>query len=256
MKKLLKYLAKNILLKDFTSYKKFDVKNHFFSVSDFFPYRNDNFKTSIVLENSNAIFFAKKSNFIVKLIFFDRDGKECLTKMIKFNDYDISIDLSHFKKELDEYGGFYVSALTPSIFRPKYRGYIGLSLKKENFYSYVHGNFGHIFRSSPDQNKSLAKISKKYFYYTPQIALNSQQEFFILNPYEVDLNVNFYKKINRNFELIENKSIPAFGSHIFRYTPKIFRENYPLPVFHSKSPTLRAIVFEKCPNGSFDVFHS
>jgi len=253
MRSILKYLAKNVLLKNFTSYKKIKSTDSFLSVSDFFPYRNDQFKTSFVLENSKAMFDAKECSIVAELVFFTSDGNECFRKSIKINKFDVSINLNDFRKDLDEFGGFFVTLKSPADFIPKFRGYTGFSEMKDKFYSYVHGNFGHLFRSNLSKNKSLAKISNKYFYYSPQVILNEKQEFFILNPYEEYLDIEFLKLSNTKLELIESKSVASFGSYIFR---SFAQETDTLPIFRSKSPTLRAIIFEKCANGSFDIFHS
>lgn len=254
MENLLRNLAKNVILKDFTSYK--NINEILPSVSDFLPYRTGDFNTSFILENVKAIYQSKKNKHDVELTFFDRNGKECLRKNFRFNSFDHSIEISKFKSKLDAFGGFYVSAKSSMNFTAKYRGYTGFSISHEEFFSYVHGNFGHLYRSASGHTRSLAKISKKLFCYSPQLTLNDRQDFFVLNPYEEKLNVTFYAKVNGELKFIDKKLIPAFGSYIFRNNLRNISGHLGLPVFESNSPSLRAIVFEKCPNGSFDILHS
>jgi hypothetical protein len=259
MKNIFQYLAKNIFLRSFSTYKNIKILDSISSISDFFPYRNDQFITSYVLENSLAMQSSKKCKFTGELIFFDRNGRVCYKKIIQFRGFDISINLSDFKGSLDEFGGFFVNLIENDLnskFIPKFRGYTGFSLSLDKFNSYVHGNFGALYKTSSNNFKSLAKISNRFFYYTPQVILNTNQEFFILNPYQIDISVDFYQNLNGNLELFEEKSIPPLGACIFKSGKKRLNGDFALPTFRSKSPSLRAVIFEKCPNGSFDILHS
>jgi hypothetical protein len=258
MKNLLIYLAKNILLKNFTTYRNVEISDKILSVSDFFPYRNDLLTTNYVLENTFAMYSCSQSNFIVEFVFFDRNGVFCFKKTVKFNGFDISIDFSEFKNSLDSFGGFFVNLKASNkkfTFIPKFRGYTGFSLPFENFTSYVHGNFGALYKTPSNHFKSLVKISNKSFYYTPQVILNNRQEFFFLNPYEIDLRVNCYQNLNGQLKLIDQKIVKPFGAWIFKPKLKKSKDLF-IPTFESKSPSLRAVIFEKCPNGSYDILHS
>jgi len=259
MKNLLQYLAKNFFLKSFTSYRNVEISDKILSVSDFFPYRNDLFTTSYVLENTFAMYSSSPRNFVAEFIFFDRNGVLCFKKTIKFNSFDLSIDFSEFNGSLDKFGGFFINLKTINrkfTFIPKFRGYTGFSLPSENFISYVHGNFGALFKLPSNLCKSLVKISNKSFYYTPQVILNNHQEFFFLNPYQVDLSINFYQNFNGKLMIIDQKILKPFGAWIFKPKLKKSKDIFSIPTFESKSPSLRAVIFEKCPNGSYDIFHS
>jgi hypothetical protein len=249
-------IARKLLLDKFEVYKaqrKFGSVN---SVSDFFLYRNDNYRSCYILENPFALLKAEHIEIEATLIFFDKLGNKCFVRDLKFSSFDKAIDFSKFSNNLDDFGAFFIDIRKrkdKENFVPNFRGYAGYRKKNSEFYSYVHGNFGAVYRKN-NKIKSFGKIAKSNFFYTPQIELKTNQEFFILNSYESPIELKF--NLNKSSKLTELEKIvlPSFGTAKFSICTSNFVKGS-LPNFEGASPVLRPLVFESYEN-TFDVFHT
>lgn len=249
----------NILFRPHAIYRPIKNDENIVSVSNYFFYRNDDFKTLHILENPAFIHNCAETEVVIRLTFHDRYGKVCHHKDYRFSSREKLIDFSDFKASLDEYGGFWLSLIENKNsnlpFIHHFRGYTGYSRSSTDpkFYSYVHGNFGALFLKN-EKTHSLTRRSTKNFYYTPQVEIGRQQDFFFVNPYEVAMETTMMINSANGSQKVGELKLPPFGAGVLS-APK---GKWPgtTATFACKSPVNRPIVFEYYDNQAFDVLHT
>lgn len=235
------------------------------SVSDYFLHRGGEFDTLFVAENNLAMLFAEPVDVVHKLYFYNSLGEEVeviTKKSSNFNEHihlnaelsDGSLDLAFYHQL--QYGQAEMERafqLVPSLVLGcrGYTGYRKRSTPNEP-YTFVHGNFGGMFRNGSTQSISAQRASHVY---TPQFRFESgyRYDFFFHNPTNRPAKFSLYKNGN---EEIDSFVIRGRG---FRGATVDCSEDA-LISWKSKFPLGRAIVFEfpvdTEQRSGFDVFHS
>jgi len=254
MKRFFNTIAKKIIFKKYRAIvDDFDNKS-LTSCSDLFFYRNDNYSTIYIQENTKALYFSKKKSFEVCIVFFDSDGKEIFRKNLLLNSFDFVVNLDKYHKNLDKYGSFFIFSNEKLEFIPHFRGYIGYKKRLDSQYNFVHGNFGALYIDSKKNIQTKLNFSNnKKFSYSPQLCLEENQTFVILNPFNFEINVEFSYLKENDLKIIETGIIKSFGIFFFKAEKNICCNDL-VPVFSSNIPALRPLIFIE-NNYFFDVLH-
>ena len=254
MYKLIEKIAKNYLFKNIRAINE-NIHIDMNSCSDLFIYRNDNFETIYIQENTKSLYFANESKFEIIIYFFNKYGKFISSIKQELSSYDHTIYLNKLAIKLDDYGCFFISSIKKNIlFKPHFRGYVGYKKRNSKQYNFAHGNFGALYVEDFKKNifRSFVNFSKNTkFFYTPQTMLNKYQYFYITNPIDKVIDVSFFQ-FNKKLFLLDTKKIQPFQTIIFN-NKKI--SDGTVPVFSSNLPALRPIIFEE-NQYYFDCYHS
>ena len=255
MKKFFNQIAKSLIFHKYRALSdKINLQN-VSSCSDLFFYRNDNFSTTYIQENTKSLYSSNISSFSITIVFFNKDGKELFRVKHKLHSFDFTINFDMYSKKLDKYGSFLIFTSEKLNFIPHFRGYVGYKRKLDEHYSFVHGNFGALYVSEDGGFQSVLNfINNKTFNYSPQLEFKQTQTYIISNPFLFDINVTFSLYANNNLNLIETKTIQPFATTFFVSQDKLLNGDV-TAVFSSHIPALRPIIFDEYKS-HFDVLHS
>lgn len=255
MKNFFNLIAKNIIFKNYRALSDKINLQDVTSCSDLFFYRNDNYSTTYIQENTKSLYSASISFFLINIVFFNKDGKELFRVMHELNSYDFTINFDKYSNKLDKYGTFLIFSSEKLNFIPQFRGYVGYKRKFDEQYSFVHGNFGALYANENDNFQcGLNFISGKIFNYSPQLEFKQTHTYIISNPFLFDINVTFSLFANNDLNRIQTKTIKPFATSFFVSKDKLFNVDA-IPVFSSNIPALRPIIFDEYKD-HFDVLHS
>ena len=234
-------------------------------ISDQFIFRKGNWNTYFELLNLPRLFDPIDSDekYIVRLVFFDLDGKILHThEILNYNVGRISLDLSSIFPDMPSIGtfscfhNFYSGWLGSKKSYLAERGYVGYQNQKlSKTKGYVHGNFDAI---AEDLRKSLKSLGTTSFFkkeYRLQHELNgpSSYELVFVNITSssqellVNLKVSEHKGSSQTTIIIPSRGIRIFKCDInSNETAKV--------KIISHLNMARPYVFRSTEN-SFDVFH-
>ena len=108
MKKFFNQIAKSLIFHKYRALSdKINLQN-VSSCSDLFFYRNDNFSTTYIQENTKSLYSSNTSSFSITIVFFNKGGKELFRVKHKLHSFDFTINFDMYSKKLDKYGSFLI----------------------------------------------------------------------------------------------------------------------------------------------------
>lgn len=240
-------------------------------VSDLFVWLNSpERKTYFDLISIYSLFCPSKSNtlsnFTVRFVFFDNDGKKFAEEKISINSLQKkTIDLSVFlSKSSASFGTFAVfHENIPNIFLEtnsylSERGYVSYSSQKDNLRHYVHGNFDAISINSSRNLKMLGGLSLFKRQYKLQCLIDSDAKFSLAltNPSPLKQRISFSLIDSQTREIMNRESFLIASCGCIIFSPKINNCGSSFLVIESHLVMARPVVFkEYVTTGNVDIFH-
>jgi len=236
-------------------------------ISDIFIFRFDGFDTEFIAENSLALLTGSKILCDHLLLFFDEQGHFLKSERLPTDLYHKKISIKtlldiekvklgsfvHFVRYSDEILKEYSSILKETTFQ--HRGYTGFKLNDSLAYSYVHGNYGGIYKKHQNNIFSVSRIRQK-FVYTPQVKLKPgfKYEFFFVSPNKKNIILDFYKVKNNKKDHIKTFKLKFLEICSLVLSFDDNSEVYNVS-WESHLPVGRCIIFENNMHTN-NVFHS
>ena len=218
------------------------------SVSDDFLWRTDSgYKTKFKFTDILGLFY-DFDDTNAEILFYDKDG--VFLKKLVINDLNISNEIiidKNFLNGLSDYGSFNIfhnfNKKNNNLIIAN-RCYLGYS-RKENFYSYVHGNLLSSYRTSNDDKIKTDIIKTSLF---------SNQEYAIQNDFaDFDKSELFFANPTSKIVKFEIEKIKYILKPKSSRIIDILKTNKKI-VIKSNCMFLRPIIFNY-KNNFFDVYH-
>ncbi len=235
-------------------------------ISDFFPFRLDEYETIFIAENNLALLTSKVMICQHIFHFFDSNGKLCNIYQVKSEEFHYKLSINIGITGGAKFGSFtHHTQYSNNLIKQnkdllndisfQHRGYSGFRKNLKSGFSYVHGNFGGMYVDKRKNIQSLARLRGKHTY-TPQfiISPNYSYEFVFSNPVNKKACIKFFLINGDSSRKLKEVCVDPFGT--FKLTLREFDIKKDCNIaWETKLPIGRCVVF-KFKNKYFDVFHS